>query len=83
MTRERALVISDALAALGQSHTISVGVHDGFQPRESYSVYVTPALTYTPTDITALQRLADNLGSRIAYVSGSFTFTDVLARGEA
>ncbi len=77
MTRERALEISDALTALGQSHVITVGVHDGFLPRESYSVNVTPVLSFSPTDITALQRLADNLQSSIAYIQGSFTFTDM------
>ncbi len=76
MSRERALEISDALSALGQSHTISVGVHDGFQPRENYTVNVSPVLSFTPTDISALQRLADHLGSGIGYVAGSFTFTD-------
>ena len=74
-TKEWALRISDALAELGQSHTITIGVHDGHQPRERYSVNVTPALTYSATDISALQLLADTLDCRIAYVQGSFTFT--------
>lgn len=74
-TRQKALRISDALVELGVSHTIVVGVHDKFSPRETYTVNVTPLLTYSPTDITALQRLADNLGLSIAYCAGSFTFT--------
>ena len=81
MTRERAIEISDALAAFGQSHTIVVGVADGYLPRERYTVNVTPTLTYTPADLTALQRLADSLKSRIGYVAGSFTFTDAEVRG--
>lgn len=75
--RERALQISDALVDAGKSHTIVVGIHDHYAPRERYSVNVTPVLTYAPTDITALQRLADHLGCAIAYVNGSFTFTDM------
>ena len=74
MIRDEALRISDALAELGQSHTIVVGVRDGYLPREQYSVNVTPGLTYSPTDISALQRLADHLGFGIAYINGSFTF---------
>ncbi len=74
-TREWALRISDALVERGQTHTIVVGVHDGYMPRERYSVNVTPALAYSATDITALQRLADGLGCGIAYCNGSFTFT--------
>ena len=76
MSRERAIEISDALAAFGQSHTIVVGVADGYMPRERYTVNVTPTLTYTPTDLTALQRLADSLKCQIGYVAGSFTFTE-------
>jgi hypothetical protein len=75
VTHDEALKISDALTALGQSHSIVVGVHDGYNPRENYSVNVTPALTFSPTDISALQRLGDELGYGIAYVAGSFTFT--------
>lgn len=73
--REWALQISDALAALGRSHTIVVGVRDGYMPRERYSVNVTPALSFSPTDISALQRLADQFGLGVAYINGSFTFT--------
>ena len=76
MTRDRALQISDALVAAGTTHSVSVAVRDGFLPRESYTVSVTPVLTFNPTDITALQRLADHLGSQIAYINGSFMFTD-------
>lgn len=76
MTRDRALQISDALVERGESHTIVVGVQDGFSPRERYSVNVTPLLAFSATDISALQRLADSLDSGIAYVQGSFTFTD-------
>lgn len=75
MTREEALRISDALVEQGKTHTITVGVHDGYHPRERYSVDITPVLTFSPTDITALQRLADALGYHIAYCNGSFTFT--------
>lgn len=77
MKRERALEISDALTTAAINHTIVVGVADGFMPRERYSVNVTPMLAYSPTDITALQRLADNLKCHIAYINGSFTFTEV------
>ena len=76
MSREKALEISDALVARGQSHTIVVGVHDGYMPRERYTVNVTPALAFSALDITALQRLADGLGCGIAYCAGSFTFTE-------
>jgi hypothetical protein len=76
MTRERAIEVSDALASFGQSHSIVVGVNDGYVPRERYTVNVTPTLTYTETDITALQRLADSLKCGIGYVAGSFTFTE-------
>ncbi len=82
MKRERALELSDALTALGQSHTVTVGVHDGYMPRENYSVNVTPVLSFSPTDITALQRLADSLGSGIAYIQGSFVFTDSQSQGK-
>lgn len=75
MTRDEALTISDALVMLGKTHTIVVGVADNYMPRENYTVNITPTLTYAPTDITALQRLADHLGYHIAYVAGSFTFT--------
>lgn len=74
-SREWALAISDALAALGQSHTIVVGGRGGYMPRERYSVDVRPVLSFSPTDISALQRLADSFKCGIAYVSGSFTFT--------
>jgi hypothetical protein len=73
-TKEWALAISDALAEAGQTHTITVGVHDGYMPRERYSVSITPALMFSATDITALQRLAESLSCGIAYVQGSFTF---------
>jgi hypothetical protein len=76
MTREQAYKISDALVESAISHTIQVGVHDNYAPRERYSVNVTPVLSYSPTDISALQRLADFLGCSIAYVAGSFTFTE-------
>lgn len=76
MNRERALEISDALVERAVGHTIVVGVADGYQPRERYTVNVTPALTYSPTDISSLQRLADGLRCGIAYVAGSFTFTE-------
>lgn len=76
MTRNRALEISDALAAAGHSHTIVVGVTDAYQPRERYTVNVTPTLVYTATDITALQRLADALRCGIGFCAGSFIFTD-------
>lgn len=79
MTREEALTISDALVELGQSHTITVNVSDNYMPRENFYVNVTPALSFSPTDITALQRLGDHLGYGIAYVSGSFTFTKAAA----
>lgn len=75
MTREQALVVSDALAELAQSHTIAVGVRDGNVPRENYEVHVTPVLSFSPTDISALQRLGDKLGYGIAYINGSFMFT--------
>lgn len=75
MTKDEAITISDALAELGQSHSVTVGVRDGYMPRENYSVNVTPALAFSPTDISALQRLGDKLGYGIAYISGSFTFT--------
>lgn len=75
MTRDEALTLSDALAALGQSHLIAVGVSDKRVQRESYSVNVTPVLSFSPTDISALQRLADAHGYGVAYISGSFTFT--------
>jgi len=74
-SREWALAISDALVALGQSHEIMVGVHDGRMPREQYTVNVTPPLAFSPTDISALQRLADAFGCGIAFIAGSFTFT--------
>lgn len=76
MNRERALEISDALVDLGRTHTIVVGVADGYNPRERYRVNVTPALTFSPTDITTLQRLADHLRCEIAYVNGSFEFVE-------
>jgi hypothetical protein len=76
MTRERAIEVSDALAVFGQSHTIVVGVADGYAPRERYTVNVTPTLSYSETDLTALQRLADSLKCGIGYVAGSFTFTE-------
>ena len=76
MTRDRALEISDVLTERGIGHTIVVGVADGYHPRERYTVNVTPVLTYAPTDITALQRIADSLRSSIAYINGSFMFTD-------
>ncbi len=76
MTRERALEISDALVELGLTHSISVGVHDKFIPRERYTVNVTPLLAYSPLDISKLQAVAGSLGSQIAYVQGTFTFTD-------
>ena len=76
MNRDRALEISDALAEAGTTHTVIVGVHDGHMPRERYSVNVTPVLSYAPTDITALQRLADSLRCEIAYINGAFTFTE-------
>jgi hypothetical protein len=75
MSKDEALAISDALTVLGQSHTIVVGIQDGYNPRENYTVNVTPTLSFSPTDISALQRLADNLGYGIVYVAGSFTFT--------
>ena len=74
-TKGWALAISDALAALGQSHEIIVGVHDGRMPRERYTVNVTPVLSFSPTDISALQRLADSFGCGVAFIAGSFTFT--------
>jgi hypothetical protein len=76
MNRDRALEISDALAEAGKTHTISVGVHDGFMPRENYFVKVTPVLSYAPTDLTALQRLADHLRCEIAFIAGSFEFVE-------
>jgi hypothetical protein len=76
MSREKALEISDALVERGQSHMIVVGVHDGYTPRERYSVNITPGLAFSATDISALQRLADGLGCGIAYCDGSFTFTE-------
>lgn len=79
MTRDRALEISDALVARGSTHTITVGVHDGYQPRERYTVNVTPTLVYSATDLTALQRLADGLGCVIAYCNGSFVFGEAKA----
>ena len=81
MTRDRALQISDALAGAGTTHTITVGVHDGYQPRERYSVQVTPVLSYPWTDITALQRIADSLGCVIGYVQGSFVFGEQAQSG--
>lgn len=75
-SREWALAISDALVKHGQTHSVGVGVHDGYIPRERYTVNVTPALTFSPTDISALQRLADGLDCGIAYCNGSFTFTE-------
>ena len=74
-TRECALEISDALTELGVSHSIVVGVAERCVPRESYTVNVTPMLTYSPADITALQRVADKFNLGIAYVAGSFMFT--------
>lgn len=79
MTRERALEISDALVQAGETHTVAVGVHDGFMPRERYTVSVTPLLSRSAIDISRLQRLADGLGSGIGYVQGSFVFTDAKA----
>jgi hypothetical protein len=76
VTREKALEVSDALVERGITHTLVVGVHDGYMPRERYTVNVTPTLTYSPTDITALQRIADSLKCGIAYVAGSFTFSE-------
>lgn len=76
MTRERALEISDALTAAGKHHKITVSVYDGHLPRERYTVDVTPMLSYSVTDITALQRLADSLKCGIGYIQGSFVFTD-------
>jgi len=76
--REWALEISDALVERGQTHTIVVGVHDSYMPRERYSVNVTPVLSFSATDISALQRLADGLGCGIAYLQGSFTFTETI-----
>lgn len=74
--RAWALAISDALAERGQTHTIVVGVHDGCMPRERYSVNITPVLAFSSTDISALQRLADSFKCGIAYISGTFTFTE-------
>jgi hypothetical protein len=76
MSRDRALQISDALADAGTSHTVVVFVCDNVMPRERYIVNITPTLTYSATDITALQRLADSLGCGIAYVNGAFAFTE-------
>lgn len=76
MKRDRALEISDALAEAGKTHTITIGVHDGHMPRENYFVKVTPALSYTPTNLTALQRLADHLHCEIAFIAGSFEFVE-------
>jgi hypothetical protein len=44
-------------------------------PRERYTVNVTPVLSYSSSDISALQRLADKFGLGVAYINGSFTFT--------
>lgn len=74
MNRAKAFEISDALTKHGISHTIAVGVQDGYIPRERYSVNVTPLLLYLPTDIAALQRLAEELECTIALVAGSFAF---------
>ena len=74
-TKDSAMALSDALVALGQSHTITVGVRDGNVPRERYYVNVTPVLSFSPTDISALQRLADSFNCGVAYINGSFTFT--------
>jgi hypothetical protein len=74
MNREDALRISDRLVSAGKTHTVVVGVHDGRVPRESYTVNITPALTYTPTDITELQNIATELSLKIAYCAGAFTF---------
>jgi hypothetical protein len=73
-SRDRALEISDALADAGISHTVAVRIAENFSPRETYQVDVTPVLTYAPTDITALQRLADVLQCEISFCAGSFTF---------
>lgn len=75
MEKTEAMKISDALVELGQSHSIVIGVKDGMNPRENYTVNVTPSLAYSPTDISALQRLGDKLGYGIAFIGGSFTFT--------
>jgi hypothetical protein len=76
MTRDQALKISDHLVEAAVSHSIQIGVQDKFLPRERYSVNVTPVLSYSPTDISALQRIADFLGFDIAYIQGTFTFAE-------
>ncbi len=76
MTREQAYKISEHLVEAGVSHSLQIGVQDKFLPRERYSVNVTPVLSYSPTDITALQRIADFLGHDIAYIQGTFTFVE-------
>jgi hypothetical protein len=75
--RERAIEISDALVTAGITHSVVVGVWDNAMPRERYTVNVTPLLSYSSTDITALQRLADSLGCVIAFCAGSFTFGEL------
>lgn len=76
MSREQALRISDRLVVAGKTHTIVVGVMDGYMPRERYTVSITPALMFSALDITELQNLAAELGFRIAYCAGSFEFTE-------
>jgi hypothetical protein len=75
MTKDKALVLSDALVEIGVTHTIVVGVADNHNPRVCYSINVTPVLTYSSTDITRLQRLADQHKLGVAFIAGSFTFT--------
>jgi hypothetical protein len=79
VSRDQAMKISDALVQLGQTHSIVVGVRDGMNPREHYTVNVTPVLAFSPTDISALQRLGDQLGYAVAYIGGAFTFTGARA----
>jgi hypothetical protein len=74
-SREWALALSDALVELGVTHSIGVGVADKHMPREQYSVDIRPALTYSATRISALQRLADSFECGVAFMAGAFTFT--------
>ena len=76
MTRDQSRKISENLVEAGISHSIQIGVQDKFLPRERYSVNVTPVLSYSPTDISTLLRIADFLGHDIAYVQGTFTFVE-------
>lgn len=76
MTRAKAYQVSEALTAVGQSHTIVVNVMDTMFPRETYRLQVTPVLSYTPLKLRQLQELAAEHGCEVSYCNGSFAFME-------